>query len=172
MTTIKICTAQHQSAIPTLILDIQQNEFGVPITLSDQPDLLDIANFYQKGRGQFWVAENATGEVVGTIALIDVGEDFGTIRKMFVRADHRGKEHGVGQKLYETLEHWALANGFKSLMLGTRDQLQAALRFYERNGFQPVLKEDLPKTFPLMAVDNRFYVKVYPSASAGEISIR
>jgi GNAT superfamily N-acetyltransferase len=157
--TIKICDKQHLAAIPNLILNIQQNEFGVPITLADQPDLLDIPNFYQKDRGQFWVAENDSGEVVGTIALIDVGADFGTIRKMFVRADHRGKEQGIGQKLYDTLEQWALTKGFKQLMLGTRDQLQAALRFYERNGYQPVLKENLPERFPLMAVDNRFYAK-------------
>lgn len=170
MTTIKICAPQHHSAIPSLILNIQQNEFGVPITLADQPDLLDIANFYQKGKGQFWVAENEAGEVDGTIALLDVGADFGTIRKMFVRADYRGKEHGVGQKLYETLERWAAAKGFKSLLLGTRDQLQAALRFYERNGFLPIPKENLPDTFPLMAVDNRFYIKTTMNSISKEIA--
>jgi putative acetyltransferase len=157
--TIKPCEPSHHAQIPKLVLDIQQGEFGVPITLADQPDLLDIPNFYQKNKGQFWVAENELGEVVGTIALIDSGKKFGTIRKMFVRADYRGKAHGTGQKLFETLENWAILNDFDQLLLGTRDQLEAAIRFYERNGSSIISKENLPHGFPLMSVDNIFCVK-------------
>ena len=36
----------YQQPIIDLILDIQQNEFNVPITLEDQPDLLIIPDFF------------------------------------------------------------------------------------------------------------------------------
>jgi hypothetical protein len=43
----------HQSGVVDVILPIQQSEFGIPITLDAQPDLLDIPGFYQKGIGNF-----------------------------------------------------------------------------------------------------------------------
>ncbi len=141
-----------------LILNIQQNEFKVPITLEDQPDLLIISEVYQQNNGNFWVAV-ADGAVVGTIGLIDCGEGIGCIRKMFVHAEWRGKGRGVAQQLFDTLEEWAVGNGMHELYLGTIERLQAAIHFYERNGFEPVAKEALPDLFPRMAVDTHFFRK-------------
>jgi putative acetyltransferase len=101
-------------------------------------------------------------EVVGTIALIDCGEQVGTIRKMFVKAEFRGKEFGVGQKLLDTLEAWASKHGINHLCLGTVEKLKAAMRFYERNGYTSIAKENLPSVFPLMKVDTHFYEKKLP----------
>ena len=36
-----------------LVTNIQQNEFGIPITLEEQPDLLDIPGFFLSGKGNF-----------------------------------------------------------------------------------------------------------------------
>lgn len=47
---------QHQTQIESLILNIQQNEFGVPVTIEDQPDLKAIPDWYQQHNGNFWVA--------------------------------------------------------------------------------------------------------------------
>ena len=74
-----------------LILTIQRDEFGFDIRAEDQPDLLNIANFYQTGSGGFWVALS-DGDVVGTIALRDIGNNQGALRKMFVKDTHRGTE--------------------------------------------------------------------------------
>jgi GNAT superfamily N-acetyltransferase len=152
----------YADAVPAMILNIQQNEFNVPVTLADQPDLLQIPTFYQRNRGQFWLALAHDGALVGTIALIDNGDNTGTIRKMFVRADYRGKEFGTAQKLYDTLEQWAIERGFASVWLGTYHALHAALRFYDRNGFFPLEKAGLPPLFPIMPVDDRFYGKYLP----------
>jgi hypothetical protein len=35
--------------------------------------------------------------------------------------------------------------------------MKAAHRFYEKNGFVEIAKEQLPESFPLMRVDNRFF---------------
>jgi hypothetical protein len=62
----------HRAGVVDVILPIQQVEFGIPISLAAQPDLLDIPAFYQRGNGNFWVAL-AGKEVAGTIALLDIG---------------------------------------------------------------------------------------------------
>lgn len=37
----------HLSGVIDVILPIQKEEFGIQIELKDQPDLLDIPNYYQ-----------------------------------------------------------------------------------------------------------------------------
>lgn len=76
---------------------------------------------------------------------------------MFVRKVSRGKEKGTGQLLLNTLLQWCREKEIREIYLGTVEQLHAAKRFYERNHFEKVVKEDLPKEFPLMPVDTEFY---------------
>ncbi|TCD27871.1 GNAT family N-acetyltransferase [Pedobacter psychrodurus] len=140
-----------------LILPIQQIEFNVDIDLAAQPDLLDIEKNYDGSGGAFWGAK-LNGELIGTIALIAVpGHQSGAIRKMFVKKDFRGKDLGVAQALLKTLLGYCADNNLNEVYLGTKDILQAACRFYERNGFKQVEMKDLPSYFPRMAVDNVFY---------------
>jgi putative acetyltransferase len=136
--TIKTYEKAHKEQIASLIINIQRGEFDVPITLTDQPDLASIPSFYQVKSGDFWVAEDDLGQVVGTIALIDIGGNEGTIRKMFVHKDFRGKTHGVAQALFNTLFESAKEAGMNTLYLGTIDRLKAAIRFYGKNGFIPI----------------------------------
>lgn len=147
---------QYRDGIVDVILPIQQHEFNIPITLEEQPDLLDIPGVYQKGNGNFWVAL-AGSEVVGTISLIDLGGGAGALRKMFVKAPFRGKPHGVAGKLLDVLLDWCRKKGVKDVFLGTTDKFLAAHRFYEKNGFSGMEKMDLPSGFPVMAVDTKFY---------------
>lgn len=123
---------------------------------SVQPDLLNIQGFYQKGRGNFWVAKIA-GRVVGTIALIDLGDGQGALRKMFVASGFRGAGSGVAVALLAVLRSWTLEKGFREIFLGTTEKFLAAHRFYEKNGFQEISKSSLPPAFPVMAVDTKFY---------------
>jgi putative acetyltransferase len=144
--------------IVDLILNIQINEFNVPLTAKDQPDLFIIPDFYQRAGGNFWLAKN-DAEVVGTIALIACGDGVGAIRKMFVKKAFRGKEHNIAQKLFDILEIAAKNQKMRALYLGTLERLQAAIRFYERNGFTLIDKANLPTVFPLMPVDTHFFAK-------------
>lgn len=151
----------HGAGVVDVILPIQQTEFGIPITLADQPDLHDIASFYQQGRGGFWVALEGDRDdtVVGTIALLDIGNGDGALRKMFVAASHRGKEYGTAARLLDTLLTHAGTHGMRRIWLGTTDKFLAAHRFYDKHGFEQVARQDLPAAFPVMAVDTRFYAR-------------
>jgi N-acetylglutamate synthase-like GNAT family acetyltransferase len=139
-----------------LILPIQREEFGIAITAEDQPDLFDIPGFYQRGAGNFWLALR-DGRVVGTVALVDIGDGLGALRKMFVHRDFRGGRTGVARALLDTLLVWARERGLRAIYLGTTAKYLAAHRFYEKHGFRELRADDLPPSFPRMAVDTKFY---------------
>jgi N-acetylglutamate synthase-like GNAT family acetyltransferase len=153
---IEVYWPGSESQIIELISSIQRSEFGIDITPEQQPDLKSIGAFYQAGAGNFWVAL-ADDTVVGTIALKDIGGGRAALRKMFVAPAWRGREKGVARALLETLLAWARSKGVSEIYLGTTAQFLAAHRFYEKNGFVEVPKETLPASFPIMAVDSRFY---------------
>ena len=146
----------HLAGVVDVILPIQQSEFGIPITLDAQPDLLDIPGFYQKGKGNFWVALHGS-EIVGTISLFDIGNDQGALRKMFVKAPFRGSIHGVAQRLLQVLLDWSKLHNVREIYLGTTAKFLAAHRFYEKNGFSEIRQNELPVSFPVMSVDTKFY---------------
>jgi GNAT superfamily N-acetyltransferase len=146
----------HCQDIINIILPIQQIEFGVPITLEDQPDLLDIEGNYINDGGGFWGTFDGD-KLVGSIALINAGEGVGAIRKMFVLKEYRGKEFGIAQQLLDMLLQYCREHNIPRVCLGTVGQLQAAQRFYEKNGFQKLAIEDLPANFPRMKPDHIFY---------------
>ncbi len=159
MIIVKRYAAEHRDGIVALILPIQQAEFAIPITLDDQPDLLDIEGFYQRGKGNFWVALDGD-MVVGTISLLDIGNGQGALRKMFVNADYRGKELGVSQRLLNTLFDWSREQDIAEVLLGTTAKYLAAHRFYEKNGFIEIRKGELPSSFPVLSVDTKFYKRL------------
>ncbi len=156
MIKIETYIEKYKQSIATLILNIQNNEFNVPVTLADQQDLLAIENFYFKKNSRFWVATEDE-KLIGTIALIDIDNGQAAIRKMFVHKDYRGKEKGVGQLLLDTLLTWCKQKNITEVYLGTVEQLHAAKRFYEKNGFVKIDKAALPENFPLMQVDTDFF---------------
>jgi N-acetylglutamate synthase-like GNAT family acetyltransferase len=151
---------RHADGVVSVILPIQREEFGIPITLAKQPDLLDIPRYYQKDGGNFWVALDE-GRVIGTIALLDIGDRRGALRKMFVNKTHRGSRAGVASGLLAVLLAWSETHAFSEIYLGTTPQFLAAHRFYEKNGFVEVPKADLPPSFPLMIVDTKFYKRAF-----------
>lgn len=153
---IKPLNNTYSDQLIDLILTIQQKEFNVPITIEDQPDLKEIESFYMEPGGNFWGAF-IDGELVGSIALVKFDERAGAVRKMFVKKEFRGKELNIAQELLEVLISFCRENGIDAIYLGTVNILKAAMRFYERNHFLQVEKEDLPARFPLMNSDNIFY---------------
>lgn len=155
MLEIKTINNTYSESIIDLILNIQQKEFNVPITIEDQPDLMQIEEFYVASGGNFWGAF-IDGELVGTIALVKFDKNAAAIRKMFVKKECRGKEHNIAQQLLEVLIAYCHENGIEEVYLGTVSILKAALRFYERNHFKIINKEELPAKFPLMSADNVF----------------
>jgi N-acetylglutamate synthase-like GNAT family acetyltransferase len=153
---IEIYTDDYKDTVIDLILSIQNKEFEIPITIQQQPDLNEISKFYQVNNGNFWIGK-IEDKVIGTIALLDIGNNKAALRKMFVAKEFRGKEFGIGQNLLNTLLGWAKHKGVTEIFLGTTEKFIGAQRFYEKNGFIEIQKESLPEEFPVMDVDVTFY---------------
>lgn len=153
---IKPFAPAQADQVPGLILPIQRDEFGINITLQNQPDLLDIPGFYQKGAGNFWLALLG-GQVIGSISLLDIGNRQAALRKMFVAQPFRGAPPHPAAALLQELFSWSRAQGLAEIFLGATDKFKAAHRFYEKNGFREITKPELPPAFPVMSVDSKFY---------------
>jgi GNAT superfamily N-acetyltransferase len=91
--------------------------------------------YFDEGAG-VWLAENA-GDVIGCVALRRLQElpHSGEIKRMYLRASHRGL--GIADLLFDTLENYARAYGYRWLYLDTAANMVAAARFYGRKGFVP-----------------------------------
>ncbi|MCZ2260926.1 GNAT family N-acetyltransferase [Sporosarcina sp. G11-34] len=153
---VKEYSCENQVQVVDLILQIQQQEYNISITKDDQPDLFIIEEYYQRGNGNFWVAlydEN----VVGTISLLDIGNNQVALRKMFVNKEYRGATYKTASLLLDTAIKWANERPIKAVFLGTTPQFLAAHRFYEKNGFISIGLNDLPENFPVLEVDKKFY---------------
>jgi RimJ/RimL family protein N-acetyltransferase len=153
---VKEYSSEYQDQVVDLILNIQQNEYNIPITKSDQPDLFTIGEFYQNGKGNFWVALIGD-QVVGTISFLDIGNQQVALRKMFVDKDYWGTKYNTASLLLNNAIKWAHEKAIKAMYLGTTPQFLAAHRFYEKNGFTEIGMTELPLNFPVLQVDKKFY---------------
>lgn len=154
--TIRPLDDGDSSSVTALILPIQQQEFKVPISIEDQPDLVGIESYYRPGGGNLWGAFDGE-QLVGTIAIKAIGHGAGALRKMFVREAYRGKEQGIAQQLLEHLLRHCTTENIRDIYLGTVAQMKAAHRFYERNGFRQIDAAALPAYYPRVEVDVLFY---------------
>jgi N-acetylglutamate synthase-like GNAT family acetyltransferase len=162
---------EYTDSVINLIIYIQQDEFDLPITAQDQPDLHDIPNYYQTGKGNFWIALHQQ-TVVGSIALLDIGHGKAALRKMFVHKAFRGSVYGTAKHLLMTLIDWAKTHQIEEIYLGTTAKFLAAHRFYKKNGFSEIAKSELPAQFSIMHVDTKFYRYVLSEVAKVEIDGR
>jgi GNAT superfamily N-acetyltransferase len=154
--TVRPFEREDGAQVTPFVIGIQRGEFNVPITVEEQPDLVDPIGFFRHGAGNFWVATHGN-RIAGTIGLLDIGDGTGVLRKMFVASEYRGARTGVAKRLLDTLIEWASAHDVREIYLGTGEVLRAAHRFCEKNGFEEIGAESLPAAFPRMAVDTKFY---------------
>lgn len=145
--------------IVNMISNIQENEFCIPITEETNACILKAEEQYYYNKSyNFWYAVNEEGEILGSIGLKQVNNTCGQIKKFFVIEKYRGK--GVAEKLMQTLLKAASKHEFNVLYLGTIDVLKAAQKFYIKNGFTKINKNELPKEFEANPVDNCFFKKI------------
>lgn len=131
----------YDDEIISLILSIQNDEAGIGLSIQEQPDLLDIEQYYQQVGGDFWVALS-DGKVIGTIGLILKDRHCAILKKFFVKKEFRSQK--VGLTLYETLLKYAIEAGVQYIILDTPSVAHDSHRFYEKAGFRIVSKDELP----------------------------
>lgn len=74
------------------------------------------------------------GEKLTGIGAVKSLEGYGEIKRMFVRSEHRGE--GVAEQILAALEKHLVSQGIPVARLETGIRHDAAIRFYERNGYR------------------------------------
>lgn len=96
-----------------------EHNFALPTDALTAPDI------------RFFAATEA-GAVLGVGAL-KLADDYGEVKAMFTAPEARGR--GVAERILATLEQTARGLGLDWLRLETGDELAAAVRLYQRQGF-------------------------------------
>ncbi|MFA6423992.1 MAG: GNAT family N-acetyltransferase [Candidatus Magasanikbacteria bacterium] len=130
-----------KDGVVQFLLSILEGEFNH--TGIERPDIYSISATYQKDGGNFWVAFDQD-KLIGTAGLINYGSNNGYIKRMSVDPNYRGK--GIAQSLLNVLLDFAKEYSYKKLYLATSENMIAAQKFYEKEGFNRIPK--LPNGFP------------------------
>lgn len=131
----------YKEQVINLILDIQNNEEGIVLSIGEQPDLKDINRYYADGGSVFWIALGGN-DVIGTIGLMMKENGCAVLKKFFVKAEYRGC--GIGLQLYQRLIEFARGNGVRHIVPDTPSVARKSHRFYERAGFYKTEKAHIP----------------------------
>lgn len=95
-------------------------------------DLTDIPGHYLARGGNFWVARDTTGRLLGFVGLKRADADTGEVKRFAVDPTHH--REGIGTALVDALVDWAVGTGLRQLRLST-GQREQARGIYERAGF-------------------------------------
>lgn len=79
-----------------------------------------------------WVALDRD-DVVGSVALRDLGDGTVELKRMYLREEQRGR--GLGKQLLAVALDWARAQRVRVVRLDTSERMVAAQRLYEAHGF-------------------------------------
>ncbi len=130
---IKLCEFEDkfEKKVKEFLLEICVNEFG----FSSWKEELESQNInsYKENGGNFWVAMDDEEEIIGTIALKNLGEKKGLLKSMYVNNKYRGSK--LAQKLLNILISEAINNNYNIIELETLLQLERAIGFYKKNDF-------------------------------------
>jgi putative acetyltransferase len=134
-TAVKYLLAQepgHFNAGKKLFLEYAAS-LGIDLSFQDfDHELLTIAEQYNKPSGAL-ILLCVDNEPVGCIAIRKLEEDTAEIKRMFIRAAHRGA--GYGKELLDRILARALELRYKKVRLDTLPDMTAAQEIYKKAGF-------------------------------------
>lgn len=132
MTELRVWRAGERDRETAFQLVEEYND-AVDVALRDSPESFQ-KDYFRSGAG-LWLAEVGR-RVVGCIALrpLSTREQAAEIKRLYVRPEFRGS--GAALALLVALEQYAVASGYEWLYLDSKDDLKAALRFYDRHGYE------------------------------------
>lgn len=113
-----------------------------------------LPGYYAPPKGELLLAQAASGEAAGCIAVRPLADDVCEIKRLYVVPVFRGK--GTGKLLATEILRIARELGYTRAVLDTASFMEAAARLYESLGFR-----DIPPYYdnPYTAETSRFTVR-------------
>ncbi len=107
---------------------------GVDLRFQDfEAELAGLPGDYAPPRGRALLAE-LDGRLAGCVGLRPLADGWCEMKRMYVRADARGR--GLGRLLAERIVAEGRALGYAGMRLDTLDRLAAAMAIYATMGFR------------------------------------
>jgi GNAT superfamily N-acetyltransferase len=128
-------TDADSEAVRSLVFAVLREHGLSPDPADTDADLYAIESSYHRAGGSFDLLLDATGAVVGTVGLVQLGGGRCELRKMYLTPAHRGR--GLGKRLVRRALDRARELGFRRVELETVGVLRAAIGLYESFGFRP-----------------------------------
>ena len=157
MISIKRFNEKYTQDVIDLVLHFQNNGTRPPVTVKDQPDMLNIKECYINAGGDFWIATD-NGKLAGSIGIMPCGKNIAVLKKFFVYEKYQGEPIHLGQKLYAEFYAFAKEKGFKTILLDTPYNTVRAHKFYYKAGFKKVKESELPVKFSHPYKDCDFFL--------------
>jgi putative acetyltransferase len=108
----------------------------VPVGLRELDQLIsELPGAYGPPRGEVLLAFDKDG-LAACGALREVGPNVGEIRRVYIRADHRGP--GFGHRFTMAMVDRARELGYERVRSYTLPTMYAAIQFYQDLGFRPI----------------------------------
>lgn len=127
---------KYRKNVTELVISIFVEEFGFEHYRKNY-ETIDILSYIENG-GKCWIAlEN--DKVIGTILLVNNGDNTVELKMMYVNKEYRGK--GISQNLFNIFLQYAIEQSYEKIFLGTYGRLERAIQFYKKNGFIEYEKE-------------------------------
>ena len=132
---IRRATAADTAAARELVFAVLAEYGFTPEPQGTDADLADLEAGFLADGGLFDVAVDPDGRLAACCGMKVLGDGRVELRKMYVRADRRGR--GLGRRLLERALAWARARGFPRVELETASRLEEAIALYRKAGFVP-----------------------------------
>jgi GNAT superfamily N-acetyltransferase len=115
------------------IIKAVYDDFNYVMDLQEfERDLVDIHSSYQDAGGEFWVLD-AGGVIAGCVGVVPKDAETCELKRLYLLKSYRRR--GWGTRLVRTVQGWAIAHGFRRMVLWSDVLFEPAHRLYAKLGF-------------------------------------
>ena len=120
--------------------NLEQFHLDIPGTAYFDPELDHLSRYYGAAPNlrAYFVAVDETGQVLGGVGLAEFSgfSHCAELQKLYLAEEVKGR--GLGSRLMQQVQSCARGLGYGQMYLETHSNLQAAIRLYEKLGFQRI----------------------------------
>lgn len=135
---------RYKEKVVDLLVEVILNEFNM------NENVGDIKNFdynsYKNGGGNLWLAIDENDNVIATSAIqVNNEKNEAKLVRVYLNKEYRGT--GIATEMLNMAIDFVKSINFNRIILGTYKKLERAVKFYEKNGFKEISRDNTDDEF-------------------------
>lgn len=135
---------RYKEKVVDLLVEVILNEFNM------NENVGDIKNFdynsYKNGGGNLWLAVDENDNVIATSAIqVNNEKNEAKLVRVYLNKEYRGT--GIATEMLNMAIDFVKSINFNRIILGTYKKLERAVKFYEKNGFKEISRDNTDDEF-------------------------